>query len=159
MSMYNMMFGVNPAAQPLLQMVGFTGYEQVGRFRDVYVIVEDGEPVIAVYTRNGGGNRIHYRGGDDDNVLAGPECDCVGCIMTYRLPRLPAYIRDEDDSFDGTYATVYFRLPDPLPDVFEEGVTREEVREILIGNAIPEGDLRPGDSLWRAALKSMTGQE
>lgn len=52
MSMYNAIFGTNPFADLLLSAVGLDR-SAVGRFRDCYI--EDG--MIAVYTRNGGGNR------------------------------------------------------------------------------------------------------
>lgn len=101
--MYNMLFGRNPMSRYLLAMLGLT-LESVGRFRDAFVT----EDSIAIYTRNGGGNRVCWL----ENEKPGPECDCVGCIMTFRLPGHPLYIRDQDDSFDSTYATVYFRFPD-----------------------------------------------
>lgn len=92
MSMYNMVFGVSGAAPLLLGALGLTE-EQCGRFRDCY-LTEAGE--IAVYTRNGGGNREAYQ-------------DVIDA-----LARHPCYLRDEDDDFDSTYATIYFRVPETL---------------------------------------------
>ena len=40
------------------------------------------------------------------------DCGCPGCIITYRLPQHPNYLRDEDDDFDSTYAYVYFSFPE-----------------------------------------------
>jgi hypothetical protein len=57
MGLYNMLHGTNPASGLLLRLAGFTNIHDVGRFRDAYVTLEDGEALIAVYTRNGGGNR------------------------------------------------------------------------------------------------------
>jgi len=105
MGMYNMIFGVNPASDFLLALVDLTKAE-VGRFRDCFVTADGKE--IAVYTRNGGGNREHY----DNDEEAGPGCGCTGCIITYRLPAHPYYLRDADDDFDCTYATVYFKVPE-----------------------------------------------
>ena len=57
MSLYNMMFGVNQAAPVLLATLGLK-LSDVGRFRDAWVEkTDDGQVRIAVYTRNGGGNR------------------------------------------------------------------------------------------------------
>jgi len=61
-----------------------------------------------VYTRNGGGNRDHW----DDDREPGIDCDCTGCIATYRLPAHGLYISDADDDFDCTYATFYFDVPE-----------------------------------------------
>jgi hypothetical protein len=52
MSMYNMIFGQNRLSDVILATVDLTK-EDVGRFRDCFVT----EGKIAVYTRNGGGNR------------------------------------------------------------------------------------------------------
>ena len=57
MSMYNMIFGENAASDWLLALLDLTRAD-VGRFRDAYV-TDDGTQ-IAVYTRNGGGNREHW---------------------------------------------------------------------------------------------------
>lgn len=62
--MYNMIFGMNKAAPLLLAALGLTP-QDVGRFRDAFVT----EGRIAVYTRNGGGNRHcwheEYDSGDE----------------------------------------------------------------------------------------------
>src|SRR5688572_23415563 len=104
MSLYNMLFGMNAAADLLLAILDLTRSD-VGRFRDCYAAMEEGEPRIVVHTRNGGGNREHW--GDDD-VEAGEDCDCTGCVITYRMPTHPNYIRDDDDDFDCTYADVIY---------------------------------------------------
>lgn len=83
-----------------------------GRFRDAWVEVQDGKVVIALYTRNGGGNREHYT---SEDVEAGINCTCTGCIATYHLPSHPDYLYDEDMEFDSTYATFYFKIPDSQP--------------------------------------------
>ena len=64
----------------------------VGRFRDAH-LEEDGK-VIAIYTRNGGGNR--------------------GWLWWAWeiLRKHPQYISDKDDEFDSTYATIRFRTPE-----------------------------------------------
>jgi hypothetical protein len=197
--MYNMIFGTSKAAPLLLAVLGLKR-EDTGRFRDCF-LTEQGE--IAVYTRNGGGNRhcSHVddpRWGDsgchgeayevetDEEVwltkediangvagsarllnvfsgdkrmartgkmikqtrytCGGPEsekCACTGCTITYRLPKHPLYLRDEDDEFDYTYATVYFKMP--------ENIDRELVKSI-------EPELAR-DGVWQdfiAALQAST---
>lgn len=84
-----MLFGSNPAADVVLATLGLTRGD-VGRYRDCSVA--NGE--IAVYTRNGGGNREGYQ--DVFDTLAAHPC----------------YLRDEDDDYDSTYATIYFRFPE-----------------------------------------------
>lgn len=89
MSMYGLVFGQNPASEVILATLGIKK-EDTGRFRDCFIA--NGE--IAIYTRNGGGNRGEYQGVIDE------------------LAKHPCYLRDEDDDFDCTYATIYFKFPD-----------------------------------------------
>lgn len=84
-------------------------YESVYSSNDV---TDDQTLVISVYTRNGSGNREHYHDEDEiaeDGKLAYVE-GCTACA-TDRLQQHPLYLFDEDGSFDGTYATFYFKLP------------------------------------------------
>ena len=89
MSMYNMLFGMNPDADALLRLLGKTR-EDFGRFRDVYV--DNG--YIIVHTRCGGGNRESY-----EEVFE-------------EMSEHPWYTHDEDDDFDCTYADIYFKIPE-----------------------------------------------
>lgn len=89
MSLYNMVFGMNPDSDKLLELLGKTAAD-FGRFRNVYM--EDG--YIVVHTRNGGGNREDYEDVFDE------------------MSEHPWYSHDEDDSFDCTYANIYFKLPE-----------------------------------------------
>lgn len=93
MSMYNMLFGVNPDTEQLLSLLGKTTAD-FGRFRNVYM----DEGFIVVHTRNGGGNREDYEYVFDD------------------MSEHPWYSHDEDDSFDCTYANIYFRVPENRKD-------------------------------------------
>jgi hypothetical protein len=93
MLMYNMIFGENTACDFILATLGLTRAD-TGRFRDCFVA--NGE--IAVYTRNGGGNREQYQKIIDD------------------LAQNLYYLRDEDDAFDCTYATIYFKFPEEYAD-------------------------------------------
>ena len=89
MSLYNMVFGMNPDSNKLLEVLGKTQGD-FGRFRNVYM--EDG--YIVVHTRNGGGNREDYEDVFDE------------------MSEHPWYSHDEDDSFDCTYANIYFKVPE-----------------------------------------------
>ena len=89
MSMYNLLFGMNPDADKLLEFLGKTK-EDFGRFRNVYM----DEGYIVVHTRNGGGNREDYEDVFDE------------------MAEHPWYSHDEDDDFDCTYANIYFKVPE-----------------------------------------------
>jgi len=86
MSFYNIVFGKNPRGEIILKTLGLSKGD-TGRYRDCFVA--DGE--IAVYTRNGGNNREDYM----------PD-----------FSEHPNFLRDEDDEFDSTYATIYFSFPE-----------------------------------------------
>ncbi len=105
MSLYNMVFGKNPHAEFILATLNLTTND-VGRFRDAFVT----EGQIAIYTRNGGGNREDYQHVFD--ALAGH----------------PLYLRNADDEFDCTYCTYWFSLPEEW---------KVELREIESGTFDP----------------------
>ncbi len=108
MSLYNIVYGENAAADFLLGILNLTR-DDVGRFRDAWV-TEDGK--IAIYTRNGGGNRECWNEGS-------PDCSCPGCVIRKKLPAHPLYLSDEDGDFDCTYATVFFCVPDEAKPLIE----------------------------------------
>lgn len=94
-------------------LIAALGGPDVGRFRDAWVEKgDDGKPVIAIYTRNGGGNRECW-------CDKHPEPGCLN-LINETLAAHPLYLRDADDDFDSTYATFYFRTPDHLTDQFRE---------------------------------------
>ena len=93
MSLYNMIFGMNPDSDKLLEILGKTRGD-FGRFRNVYM--EDG--YIVVHTRNGGGNREDYGNVFDE------------------MSEHPWYSHNEDDDFDCTYANIYFKIPENHKD-------------------------------------------
>lgn len=122
MSLYNLLHGVDPASHVALAMLKLTKAD-VGRFRDTYFAKdEDGVVRIFVYTRNGGGNREHWDGWGADDATgtpgkpAGETCGCPGCVIGHRLPKHPQYVRDYDDDFDCTYATIVFGIPPEFAD-------------------------------------------
>jgi hypothetical protein len=122
--LYNIIFGRNPLSGPLLASLGFTEISQVGRFRDCFLWREpDSEIVIRVYTRNGGGNREEYM----------PD-----------FSGHPLFIRDEDDKFDNTYASIFFRVP-------------EEIREqivLVVAKFGPDCFVDP-EKRWAEAMERM----
>ncbi len=123
MSMYDLVAGDGGQRDRGAILLAVLGNPNVGRFRDAWVEKgEAGEPVIAIYTRNGGGNRQCYCD-DGEHELSGP---CTGVIASELLPAHPLYLRDVDDSFDSTYATFYFRTPDEYRDALAE-VAQEPV--------------------------------
>lgn len=68
MSLYNLLFGTNPQADVLLAALGLSRGD-VGRFRDTFI---DGQrQLIAVYTRNGGGNRDCWCDGSEHKDIDG----------------------------------------------------------------------------------------
>lgn len=140
-SLYGMVFGRVDGARSLVWLAGFTRLDHVGRFRDAWLERhEDGEPRIAIYTRNGGGNRadcwcIGWAGeGQDEGELGcacagtgGPACRCPACVANYRMPEMPNHLFGRDDDFDSTYRTEYLRpragLPDDLVAALREAAT------------------------------------
>ena len=106
MSLYNMIFGMNPDSDKLLSLLGATQSE-FGRFRNVYM--EDG--YIVVHTRCGGNNREDY--------------------FPSWVEDHPWYSHDEDGDFDNTYADIYFKVPENHKDFlairnYEPGVNPSE---------------------------------
>lgn len=97
MSLYNMLFGMNPDSDKLLSLLGKT-QSDFGRFRDAYLM--DGN--IVVHTRCGGGNREDY-----ESVFE-------------EMSAHPWYVNDEDDDYDCTYADIVFKVPDSLMEEMKE---------------------------------------
>lgn len=102
MSLYNILFGNNPAGPAIVATLGLTT-AAFGRYRDAYVErLPSGEYRIVVHTRLGGGNRECWCTGD--------EHYCYGDTIL-ALQAHPLYLGDQDDDFDCTYADFYFKLP------------------------------------------------
>lgn len=96
MSLYNMLHGANPLSQVFLQWAGFTGTQDIPRFRDTYLTRHEDEIVLGVYCRIGGGNREEYEDQIED------------------LRANPQYISDRDADVDYTYAHFLFRFTRPV---------------------------------------------
>ena len=88
MSLYNALFGYNPACIVLMPMLG-RKQEEYPRFRDCFL--EDG--MIAIFTRVGGGNRGAGFGEEE-------------------LYKDPNFVKTYDDSFDSTYGYYLFNAPE-----------------------------------------------
>ena len=112
--LYNALFGINLNGTQLLQVIGLDSGD-IYRFRDCY-LTEEGE--IAVYTRGGGGNRecyCHdYTTEEERTATLGTSKHDPGCvrILQSKMRSNPNYLYDQDDDFDCTYATFYFKVPD-----------------------------------------------
>jgi hypothetical protein len=134
-SLYDLVMGDGSQRSRGAFLIHVLGNPDVGRFRDAWVEKGDaGEPVIVIYTRNGGGNRECYC--DESH-----ESGCLQEIIA-DLQEHPLYLSDEDDEFDFTYATFRFRCP-----------ADEQVRDLLAGAA---GGRRDMDAEWEQAIAAMT---
>ena len=108
MSLYNQLFGFNPAASWLMRRLNINPLH-VPRFRDCFLL--DGK--IAIYTRTGGGNRAInatpwvFEGDITPRTEAPASWDAM-CAAH------PDYLGTEDDEYDSTYAFWWFRYPDAL---------------------------------------------
>jgi len=96
MGLYNTMNGMTTATFIILPMLGKHPNEYP-RFRDCFASDEEYPKYdnhIHVYTRVGGGNRSSY-----SEEIAG-------------LRAMPGYVTDYDDSFDSTFASFVFSVPE-----------------------------------------------
>lgn len=147
--MYNMLFGVNPAAYALMshlhlkyhsESCDVEGEYPIGRFRDIY-LSKEGDKLI-LFTRNGGGNRHcweldgcprwvpglgKYAGGEDGRTIdvkdkGRPENHDRECLVyvNWKLTTHPLYITDYDDGYDPTYAYFEFKVPDSMQSVLDK---------------------------------------
>ena len=132
MGLYDVVLGDGHQGERGAVLLAMLGNPGVGRFRDAWVEKgDDGEPVIAVYTRIGGPNREDY------------------AAVIDALAAHPQYIRDADDSFDATYATFWFRVPalarDALARVAVEPVDMSARWREAIAR-VQRGELRPAET-------------
>ena len=133
----------------------------MARFRDCWVEKGDDGPVIAVYTRQGGGNRecwCESRNAVIDAAQHVPDQCCAACNEA--LAAHPQYLRDADDDFDATYATFFFRVPkqwrDTLAKAAEEPVNMSERWQQAI-DRIKSGELRPAETAMADQFAAMLG--
>jgi hypothetical protein len=100
MSLYNMIHGATPAVFFILPALG-KHPEQYPRFRDCFTHDDDHpeyDNTIQIYTRVGGGNREGYAAEIEE------------------MRAMPGFIADFDDSFDSTFATFVFSIPETWKD-------------------------------------------
>lgn len=102
MSLYNLLFGFNPACVTILPMLG-RKQEEYPRFRDCWVTEENN---IAIYTRVGGNNRSCGFG--EENLYEDEN-----------------FIRTYDDDFDNTFATYEFKVPNKWKNDFDKIMNNE----------------------------------
>ena len=102
MSLYNLLFGFNPACVTILPMLG-RKQEEYPRFRDCFVTDDNN---IAIYTRVGGNNR-----------------DCG--FGEEELYKDENFIRTYDDDFDNTFATYEFKVPNKWENDFDKIMNNE----------------------------------
>ncbi len=102
MSLYNMIHGVNQTTFFILPMLG-EHPDEYPRFRDCFTSDEEHpeyDNMIHIYTRVGGNNRGCGYG--EDELIADP-----------------LFLATFDDSFDNTYATYIFDIPEEFEDDFK----------------------------------------
>lgn len=139
--MFEMMFpdsARHARTQFILSLLEDTEQYAIGRLRDAWLEPgDDDKPVIAVYTRNGGGNRQH----------SDPEHPkCTGCVME-KIVNHPLYLRDADDEFDTTYATIWFKMPEWLA---------EEILAVLSARpGLVEPERVDMSKKWREAIANL----
>lgn len=135
MSLYNQIYGVNPATFFILPMLG-RHPEEYPRYRDCFAgkfsrsedekdpfgiplrKVNNSIDIISVYLRVGGGNRIEYQEEIEE------------------LRSHPEYINDFDDTFDNTFAIFEFSVPEEWKadyQLIKEGKVKELSDEYKTG--------------------------
>jgi hypothetical protein len=123
----------------VLTLLGVPSEERmafVGRYRDAWIETQgDAPPLLVVYTRNGGGNR-------DDQDAA------ISAMQAH-----PLYVKDQDDSYDSTYATFWFEVPAECPDPMFEPWS--EFRSGLVAAAVPPVDM---EARWTEAIARIGGR-
>lgn len=103
--LYNLIFpGGFDRGAVILPLIGIN-YEAAAafRFRDTWIERHpDDRYLVHVYTRIGGGNREDY----------------VEAITVLR--GIDGFVRDADDTYDSTYASFWFQLPDVFIEMVKE---------------------------------------
>lgn len=123
MSLYHVIFGINKLAGPLLVTLGINP-RGISRFRDCFLGTDND---IIIYTRTGGGNREEFK---EQNEA---------------LRRNEHFLRDEDDSFDSTYALFHYRIP-------------EDIKDIIVKYQAVEGWCIDPSKRWQEALSLLGGK-
>ena len=148
MSMFNLAIGTS-GYPPMLMGIPGLHPTMIGRYRDHW-LERNGDSedslILALYTRNGGGNREEYAEQLDE------------------MHSLPSFISDADDEFDSTYCTLRFLftreqaitwLDAHRREDVEQTIEPEEAWDDLLGVAEPLP--RDMSLIWRAILQTMEG--
>lgn len=161
MGLYDVVMGDGHQAERGALLLAVLDNPVVARFRDAWVERGEDGPVIAVYTRQGGGNRECYC--DEygrSHALASPRECYAKCNET--LAAHPLYISDADDDFDATYATFRFRVPgemrEALADLARDPVDMSERWQEAI-DRVRSGELRPAETALADQLGAMLSDE
>ena len=145
MSFYNMMNGVQPSTFFILPMLGKHPNEYP-RFRDCFLKDPDHpeyDNYIHIYTRTGGGNREGYEVENDE------------------MKNHPNFVVDFDDSFDCTYASWVFSVPEKWESDFNK-IVNGEIKEVskeyqlMVRNVFPKLNER-FDEIWKEETKVEEG--
>jgi hypothetical protein len=136
-------------------LLAILGSPVVARFRDAWVEKGGDGPVIAIYTRQGGGNRECFCASEPGRAHVPDQCYAA---CNEALAAHPLYLRDADDSFDATYATFYFRAPDEFREALAEAavepVNMSERWQAAI-ERIGSGEMRPAEQAMADQLAAM----
>jgi len=136
MSLYNMLFGVNPFSSLLLQMLE-TDEGKIPRYRDCF-LNEAGDEII-IHTRTGGGNRDDYEEGNNE------------------LTKIAGYKFDEDDDFDWTYANFHYAIPEAFKDMIPVlknlgAINNPQERWASLLEAMKKGDMSKPETKRAVAI-------
>jgi len=113
MSLYNLMHGMNANLAVMISPFLPRAADAFPRFRNVFTEIEDSpcEGDLYIYTRMGGGNADCWADGSDD-------CDCGACDAA-GIEGEENCVGAFDDSFDCTYKTFVFKIPDDMKKDWE----------------------------------------
>lgn len=141
--LYNLVLGDGGENDRGAALRAILGNPPIARYRDSWIESWDGVPVIAIYTRQGGGNRDCYceEYGDGGHPDLNSSCGSNEALQAH-----PLYLRDADDEYDCTYATFYFKLPDELDP---------ELRAVLTDNMQAPVDM---SERWQQAIDAIGGR-
>ncbi len=156
MSMYEIAVADGHQMERAAVLLPVLGSPAVTRFRDCWVEKNDDGPLITVYTRQGGPNRECFC--EPGRARHIPEQCCAA--SNEMLAAHPLYVRDADDSYDSTYATFWFRVPDEYREALAEAAVEPvNMRERWLGAArrIQSGELRPAERAMMDRLSAMLG--
>lgn len=157
MSMYELAVADGNQHERGAVLLGMLGGPVVARFRDPEPEKSADGPVIAVYTRQGGGNRECYCGSEPDRAHVPDQCYAA---CNEALAAHPLYLRDADDAFDRTYCTFYFRAPEQWREVLAEAAVEPvnmsgRWQEAI--NRIGRGEVRPAETAMMDQLAAALG--